>query len=60
MTRRPLLNSKEVSEYLGVPVKTLTHWAYVGTGPRYSRVGRQRRYRWEDIERWLDERSSAA
>lgn len=59
MTRRPLLSSVEVSEYLGVPVKTLTQWAYVGTGPRFAKVGRHRRYRWEDVERWLDERASS-
>lgn len=56
-TRRPLASSAEVSEYLGVPVGTLTRWAYVGTGPRYSRVGRHRRYRWEDVEKWLDDQA---
>lgn len=56
-TRRPLASSTEVSEYLSVPLGTLDRWAKVGSGPRYSRVGRHRRYRWEDIDKWLDDQA---
>ena len=58
--RRPLATSKEVAEYLGVPVATLDQWAYRGVGPRYSKVGRYRRYRWEDIEKWLDQQAKGS
>lgn len=58
--RRPLATSAEVAEYLGVPLHTLDQWSYRGTGPRFSKVGRYRRYRWADIEKWLDQQSSGA
>ena len=31
---------EDVSEYLGVPVKTLYQWRYLGQGPAAKRVGR--------------------
>lgn len=52
--RRALAGTTDVAEYLDVPKATLDKWAYLGTGPRYSRVGRHRRYRWSDVEKWLD------
>lgn len=58
--RRPLATSADVAEYLGVPVRTLDVWAYKGIGPRYSRVGRHRRYRWPDLDRWLDDQAQIA
>lgn len=58
--RRPLARPEEVAEYIGVPVRTLAQWAWKGTGPRWSKVGRHRRYRWDDLEKWLDEQSKAA
>lgn len=58
--RRPLADSAEVAEYLGVPVRTLDQWAYRGVGPRYSKVGRYRRYRWEDVEKWLDQQAKGS
>lgn len=57
---RALGTSAEVAEYLGVPLRTLDQWAYRGVGPRYSKVGKHRRYRWSDCERWLDEHASVA
>lgn len=55
-TRRALATREEVAEYLQLNVNTLAKWASEGTGPRYSRVGRHTRYRWADVERWLDQR----
>lgn len=52
---RALANSPELAEYLGVPVRTLDRWAYRKTGPKYVVVGRHRRYRWSDVEKWLAE-----
>jgi hypothetical protein len=48
----------EVADYLGVPEHTLAQWRYRGIGPRYSHVGRHVRYRWGDVEQWLDEQAS--
>ncbi|MER7459212.1 helix-turn-helix domain-containing protein [Micromonospora sp. NPDC126480] len=56
---RPLATSAEVADYLGVPVATLDQWSYRGTGPRFSKVGRHRRYRWADVEKWLDNQASS-
>jgi excisionase family DNA binding protein len=54
-TRRTLGKPPEVAEYLGVPEKTLTQWRYLGKGPKYASVGRHIRYRWSDVENWLDQ-----
>ncbi|WP_052314477.1 helix-turn-helix domain-containing protein [Nocardia thailandica] len=35
-----------------LPVKTIACWASAGTGPRYTRMGRHRRYRLADIRAW--------
>lgn len=54
MSRRPLATRPDVAEYLGVPVATLERWAYIGTGPKYRKVGRHTRYAWADVDAWLD------
>jgi len=58
--RRPLATPEEVSTYLGVPIQTLYNWRAKRTGPRASKVGVHLRYRWADVEKWLDERAEAA
>lgn len=50
----------EVAAFLKVPVATLAQWTYRGTGPRTIKVGRHVRYRWVDVERWLDTHSRGA
>jgi excisionase family DNA binding protein len=58
MTRRlSLATSAEVAAYLRVSERTLEDWAYRGGGPEFSYAGQQRRYKWEDVERYLAERS---
>ncbi len=54
MTPDSILCSRELAERLQVPERTLDQWAYTHKGPRYARVGRYRRYRWADVEAWLD------
>ena len=51
--RRPLATTQEVADYLGVPLRTVETWAYSGAGPRYAKIGRHRRYRWEDVEAFV-------
>lgn len=48
-----MLSSAEVSDLLGVPVRTLDNWAHQKTGPAFFKVGRSRRYKESDVERWL-------
>lgn len=52
--RRPLASPEELSDFLGVPVKTLYQWRHRGTGPKVTKVGRHIRYRWKEVEAWLD------
>jgi predicted site-specific integrase-resolvase len=43
---------------LQVSERTLDDWAYRGGGPEFTHAGQQRRYRWEDVEKYLAERAS--
>ncbi len=52
--RRQLGTTVEVADYLGVPVATLHAWRSRKKGPPASRVGKHLRYRWEDVEAWID------
>jgi excisionase family DNA binding protein len=49
-----LLSPDEVAALLRVPVKTLAQWRYLGTGPRYAKLGRHIRYRAADLDTWLE------
>lgn len=57
--REPLATIQEVAEYLGLTVTALYIHRHRGTGPRSSKVGRYVKYRWADVEKWLDEQSRA-
>lgn len=52
--RKPLGTTAEVAAYFGVPVQTMHVWRTKGTGPKGIRVGRHVRYRWADVDAWLD------
>ena len=54
--RDRLLTVAELADYLGVPVATLYQWRYRGEGPPGFRVGRHLRYRWSDIQQWIETR----
>ncbi len=58
--RTALATTAEVATYLRRTVKTLTNWRYAGIGPAYVKVGRGIRYRWSEVERWLDSQTKAA
>lgn len=58
--RQPLATPKEVADHLQKPVKTLAEWRYRGIGPRYLTIGRDVRYRWSDVDKWLNEQQRAA
>ena len=55
----PLLSAQDLADFLHVPIATIYAWRYRGEGPPGFRVGRHLRYRWTDIQRWLDQRLEA-
>lgn len=55
--RRPLATPAEVSQYLGVPVATLYQWRHRGIGPKVHKLGRHLRYRWTEVEAWVDQQA---
>jgi predicted DNA-binding transcriptional regulator AlpA len=57
---RALATPAEVAEHIRKPEATLRQWRYLNIGPKYLKIGRDVRYRWDDVEQWLDERASAA
>ncbi len=52
-----LLTVEDLAEYLDVPVATVYAWRHRRQGPPGFRVGRHLRFRWSDVERWIDERT---
>jgi len=52
-----LLSVQQLSDYLGVPVKTLYEWRTQHMGPRAVKVGRALRYPESRIAAWLHEQS---
>jgi len=55
-----LLTPEDVSDLLGIPVKTLANWRSERVGPLPLRIGCHVRYRSSDVETWLSERVAAA
>lgn len=58
--RMALATPAEVAKHLGVPLRTLSQWRYLGVGPAYVKVGRHVRYRWSAVERYEDEHEQGA
>lgn len=50
-----LVDVRELANYLGVPVATLYQWRHRREGPPGFRVGKHLRYRWTDIEEWIEQ-----
>lgn len=48
-----LLNEKETADMLGISVKTLQKWRYLGIGVPFVKVGRLVRYKIECILEYL-------
>ena len=55
-----LIGVHELAVYLAVPVKTLYAWRYRREGPPAFRVGRHLRYRWSDVQGWIQRRIDPA
>ncbi len=53
-----LLTELQVADYLRLNPRTLQSWRQRGTGPAFLQVGRSIRYRVDEIEEWLNERTA--
>ncbi len=51
-----LLTANELADFLDVPIKTLYAWRCRGEGPVGFRAGKHLRYRWVDVEVWIEDR----
>ena len=51
-----LLTVEELANYLEVPVATIYAWRHRRQGPPGFRAGRHLRFRYRDVERWIEER----
>lgn len=55
---QPLATPKAVAEHLGTTEAALAQMRYRGVGPRFVKVGgRQVRYRWSDVEAYVDKQT---
>ena len=50
----PLLNIRELSAYLGVPVSTISDWRSRGVGPRAYRFGKHLKFAVTDVTEWIE------
>lgn len=50
----------DVACFLGVPVRTVYQWRYLGTGPKGARIGKHVRYLPEDVLDWFRQQQDAA
>ena len=50
----PLLDIRELSEYLGVPVSTIYDWRSRGVGPRAYRFGKHLKFAVIDVTEWIE------
>ena len=50
----------DVAHFLGVPVRTVYQWRYLGTGPKGARVGKYVRYLPEDVLAWFRQQQQEA
>jgi Helix-turn-helix domain len=49
----PLWSAADTAYFLGVPVKTLYQWKWLGQGPPVRKVGRHLRYDPDEVRRWF-------
>jgi len=54
--REPLAGPEEVAEYLAIPAPTLAAWRSRGGGPKFAKIGVHVRYKWVDVDSWLEDR----
>ncbi len=52
-----LLTADQVAQHLQISRRALYEMRYLGDGPPAIKVGRRLRYRQQDLQAWLDQRT---
>lgn len=47
------LSAEQLSDLYGIPGSTWRYWASIGTGPPSLKIGRRRKWRRSDVEKWI-------
>lgn len=50
----PLLDIRELSDYLGVPISTIYDWRSRGVGPHAYRFGKHLKFAVTDVTEWIE------
>jgi hypothetical protein len=50
----PLATAQDVARFLNIDTPRLAKMRFNGTGPAYTKVGRDVRYRWSSVLAWVD------
>lgn len=53
-----LLTADDLAELLGIPVRTLYQWRYMGKGPDALKAGKHLRYERTAVYRWIEEQAA--
>ena len=56
----PLLDIRELSSYLGVPVSTIYDWRSRGVGPPAYRFGKHLKFAVSDVRVWIEQQRDGA
>jgi hypothetical protein len=57
MTDPTFLNQSELSIRWKISPRTLERWRWLGTGPRYHKIGGRVVYRIDDVHEWENSRT---
>lgn len=53
-TRAPLATPREVAAFRRTTLRQLAQERYLGTGPRFRKLGSRVLYDWQDVYDWTD------
>ncbi len=56
LDRDGMISTKELAEFLDVPLGTLDQWASRGGGPKFHVIGNHRKYLPANVKAWIDSR----
>lgn len=52
------LTPQQLADYLGTTIKKLAKMRHDGTGPMFVKFGRDVRYRWHDVQAWMEQQTT--